>query len=103
MNSADWSEELIDLERRLTVRARTEPHPALRPRVLAALKSGIRSAERESFWNFVTGLAAVLLLGANLTMSSAHLVGITVIDDAEGVKTAAERLHTLVPEISVES
>jgi hypothetical protein len=103
MNNADWSEELNELERRLAARARTEPYPALRERVLTALNREVRVAERESFWNFVVGLAAVFLLGANLTMSSASSVRISVTDDPEGVATSARRLHALIPEIPAEA
>ena len=103
MNNADWSEALSDLERRLAARARTEPDPALRERVLTALSREVRAAERESFWNFVVALAAVFFLGANLTMSSAPSVSTNVTDDPEGVATAARRLHALVPEITAEA
>jgi len=103
MHNADWSEELKDLERRLVARARSEPDPALREWVLTALTREVRAAERESFWNFVVGLAAVFLLGANLTLSSAPLVSVNVTDDPEAVATAAQRLHALVPEITAEA
>jgi hypothetical protein len=103
MNNADWSEELNDLERRLTARAQPEPDPALRERVLQALSREVRAANRASSWRFAVGLAAVFLFGANLTMSSAPLVSGNLSDDPEGVMTAAGRLHALVPEISAEA
>jgi hypothetical protein len=103
MHNADWPEELKDLERRLAARAQSEPDPALRARVLTALTREIRAAERESFWNFVVGLAAVFLVGANLTMSSAPWVRVNVKDDPRAVATAARRLHALVPEITAEA
>jgi hypothetical protein len=103
MHNADWSEELKDLERRLAARARSEPDPALRVWVVTALTREARAAERESFWNFVVGLAAVFFLGANLTMSSAPLVNVNLTDDPEGVATAARRLHALLPEITAEA
>jgi hypothetical protein len=103
MNTADWSDELNDLERRLAARASTEPDPTLRDRVLAAVSREILAAEGESFWNFVMGLAAVFLLGANLAMFSAPSLSITVTDDPESVAMAAQRLHVLVPEIPAEA
>jgi hypothetical protein len=103
MSNADWSEELNDLERRLAARARPEPDPALRERVLNALNREVRAAKRESSWNFVIGLAAVFLFGAHLTMSSAPLASGNLIDDPEGVATASRRLHALVPEITAEA
>jgi hypothetical protein len=103
MNNAGWSEELSDLERRLAARARPEPDPALRERVLTALSREVRAANRESSWNFAVGLAAVFLFVANLTMSPAPLVSGNLTDDPEGVATAARRLHALVPEITAEA
>jgi hypothetical protein len=103
MNSADWPDELNDLERRLAARARPKPDAAMRERVLATLRREVRAAESESFWNFVMGLVAVFLFGANLTMSSAPSVSITVTDDPDGIALAAQRLHALVPEIPAEA
>ena len=99
MHNGEWSEELQDLERRLAARVLPEPGPALRAWVLTAVSREVRASERESFWNFMMGLAAVFLLGANLTMSSAPLVSVHVIDDPE----AARRLHALVPELATEA
>ena len=55
MHDAEWSDDLTDLERSLAARARPEPDPALRERVLLALSREVRASERESFWNFVAG------------------------------------------------
>jgi hypothetical protein len=103
MNSADWSDELNDLERRLATRASTEPDPTLRERVLAAVRREVQAKEWYAFWNFVMGLAAVFLLGANLAMSSAPSLSSTVTDDPESVAMAAQRLHALIPEIPAEA
>jgi hypothetical protein len=103
MHNADWPEELNDLERRLAARVRPEPDPALRGRVLTALNREARAAERESFWNFVVGLAAVFLLAADLAISSAPRVSVNVTDDPEGLATAARRLRALVPEMTAEA
>lgn len=103
MDNADWSEELRDLERRLAERVLPEPGPAVRERVLTALNREVRASERESFWNFTMGLAAVFLLGANLSTTSAPLVRGNGIDAPETTAAAARRLHTLVPTLTAEA
>jgi hypothetical protein len=103
MNNSDLSEELNNLERRLAARARPGPDPALRERILKALGREVRAVNRESSLNFMIGLAAVFLIGANLTMSSAPLVSDNLTADSEGVATAAQQLHALVPEITAEA
>ena len=102
MHDADWSEELKDLRagsRHERDRSRTLHCTVW---VLTALRREVRATERESFWNFVVGLAAVFLLAQPGDVIRPW-AGVNVTDDPEGVATAAQRLHALVPEITAEA
>ena len=71
---SDLSDDLVDLERELAARAQPEPSTTLRPRVLAAIRHEL---ERESngIWRYAAALAAVVLVGANLSLSAALDMG----------------------------
>ena len=51
--------------------AAMEPDPAVRERVLAAVRRELRAAERRQFWQYVGAVAAVFLIALNLSFSAA--------------------------------
>ena len=93
--------ELRDVSDLLSARPRVEPRADLRRRVLADVQAEL-ARPRGGWWRFAAGLAACLLVGLNLAMSSAGVTDFGLerrVDGAE-VAAAAEQIRRLVPEIT---
>jgi hypothetical protein len=94
--------ELAELEQELTARGREAPAPALRGRVLSAVRRESRRRERRAAWRFAAATAAAALLLANLAVSAARNTDWRLAGGLDGDHLAATagRLRAVVPELS---
>ena len=69
MNANPLPDDLATLEEALR-RDRPEPAPVLRDRVMSRVRGELDSSRRTEFRWYLSGVAAVVLLGLNLSMSA---------------------------------
>jgi hypothetical protein len=95
--------DLAELENRLADRPRAEPSAHLAARVRAATRTVLRPTPPTSDgWQFWAAVAAVLLVGINLSMSVAADTdwNLTRPADPAPLAATAERLRAMAPELS---
>ncbi len=99
---SDLPDDLAGLERRLARRVRPEAGAALRERVLGSVRDELRRpVRRGGAWRYAAALAAVVLLGANLSLSAALRADWRRCGNGDDQLTAtAARLRQLDPELS---
>ena len=105
MDDLGLPEDLADLEQRLAARPMPEPSPALRERIMVAVRGqpvGSPPAEPAGIWRFAAAAAALLLLLLNLSMSLANDADWAVRERPreQDVASSARRLREIVPELS---
>lgn len=100
-------DDLRRLESELVGRPRTEPIPALRGRVLGAVRAELgrtvsRRTARRSFWRFAVSAAAAALLLANFGMATTRGpdCGLRRRPDAAGLAADARLIKDLLPEVT---
>jgi hypothetical protein len=103
LNSDDFS----DLEARLRGRAGEEPPPDLRDRVLRAVVAHLNapsSPPRQGFAWYLSAVAALVLLGMNLSLIAASVTrfGNQPTISAGRIDGDIQSLRALVPELSAE-
>jgi hypothetical protein len=106
MDDFELPEGLAGLERELAARTMPEPSADLKERVLAALQEeqtrGESVGAKPLSWRFAAAVAAVLILGFNLSMSAANLADWDVWGEAERPEVASvvRELRHAVPDLS---
>jgi hypothetical protein len=103
MSEFELPPDLAELENRLANRPRAEPPASLAARVRAATRAVLRPTPPTSdAWRFWAAVAAVVLLGINLSMSLSADTDWNLTRPAEPPPLAAtaERLRALAPELS---
>ena len=70
MNYNNLPSDLARLERALHAGG-CEPDPALREKVMASVSEALRRSKRLEFWQYMSALAASVLLALNLSFSAA--------------------------------
>ena len=101
MAKQDLPPELDALEQELYAHARPGPEPALRQRVLAAVRRELGRGARRP-WHLAAASAAATLLWINFSMSIANDMSWPLAGglDGERLETTAARIRALAPELS---
>lgn len=103
MTDAELSAELADLERRLIATPRVNPPPELGPRVLMACRE-VNCRTPVSIagdWPFWVAVAAVVVVGINLSMSITAATEWNLAPAVRGVSTTTiDRMRELAPDLT---
>ncbi len=102
MTMPTWPDDFDALEAALAERARGEPSPALRSRVLGAVADELARRQRGGWWWYVGAAAALAVLWANVSWTACRQTTFDwrgpQVDDGLADKTRA--IEELVPGIS---
>ena len=94
--------ELQQLERELAGRPHPEPSADMRQRVIGRLRGELRGNGLRNGWTFAAGVAATVLVWANLSLSAtlATDYGLPTDSPRPPVGAVAEQIQQLLPELS---
>ena len=103
MNSDEIPEDQVaSLEATIRAAGPVGPGPRLRERVVASVASELRRCQRQDRWSFAAGLAAMVLIGLNLSLGARTWACGSPRIQEEPVTVSAESAKELAPELTVE-
>ncbi|HEY8751413.1 MAG TPA: hypothetical protein VIM11_25760 [Tepidisphaeraceae bacterium] len=94
-------DELVHLEQRLRRRA-TVPPSGYRAKIMRAVSEELAAQARTARWRFAAAAAAVLMIGANLSIISASVTAPiwTPVQHKLDIAAATQNVQALIPELS---